>query len=170
MRNLLIILLFGLTAAFAQNEGDFTAGEFTFKLNDAWKAGKPSSSMSAGAVTHKATDVSANAFYFGPGNGGGVPANIDRWKGQFEGGPTADKVEKKDMNGTTVHIVSLDGTFNVGAMFGPKVATPDYSMLAGILEGKKGAVFIKLTGPKDKVAALRGDFEGLLQEATKPAK
>ena len=43
-------------------------------------------------------------FYFGPGQGGSVDANVDRWVKQFKGVPT-EKVKRAD------HVIRTDGTF-----------------------------------------------------------
>ena len=40
-----------------------------------------------------------------------------------------------------------------GRPFGPKAPNPGYGLLAAIIEGKGGAVFIKMTGPKAAVEA-----------------
>ena len=40
------------------------------------------------------------------------------------------------------------GTFLSGRPFGPKTPKPGYALVAAIIEGKEGAVFIKMTGPK----------------------
>ncbi len=45
-------------------------------------------------------------------SGGGIKANIERWKGQFTGGKAEDqKTETKQIGKWNVHIVDLSGTF-----------------------------------------------------------
>ena len=96
--------------------------------------------------------------------GGGVAPNIDRWIGQFEGATKENtKVEKKDVDKTTVHMIEIEGTFkeSMGPMV-PGAATKkreNYKMLSAILELKDGTlIFLKSTGPKDIIAQLRPDF------------
>jgi hypothetical protein len=40
-----------------------------------------------------------------------------------------------------------------GRAFGPKTPKPNYALLAAIISGKNGAIFIKMTGPKETVEA-----------------
>lgn len=109
-------------------------------------------------------------FFFGPGQGGGVQANIDRWIGQFEqpdGRPSAElaKQNKEVINGMTVTTVDLTGTFAGGGpmMGGSTAKKTGYRMLGAIVEGPQGAVFFKLTGPAKTVAASQDDFRALLK-------
>ncbi|MFN5770020.1 MAG: hypothetical protein ACK44Z_11785 [Pirellulaceae bacterium] len=86
--------------------------------------------------------------------GGGIQANIDRWKGQFE---LSEKevVEKKEVSGQTLHLVDLKGTFkeSMGGPFaggaGGVKKMNNYRMLGVIIETKNaGTVFVKMTGPE----------------------
>jgi len=93
--------------------------------------------------------------------GGGVEPNITRWIGQFEGATKENtKVEKKDVDKTTVHIVEIEGTFKESK--GPNAPVKkqeNYKMLSAILELKDGAlIFVKSTGPKDTIAKMKEDF------------
>ena len=151
------------TIGLAQDSG-FQAGGFTFEYGDAWQPGKPSSRMASGAALHKAQELQAQVFHFG-GPAGGVEANVNRWKGQFQGGPKEEKVEKREIGGIPAHFVTLDGVFMDGPPLGEKKPMADHTMLGAILEGAAGTVFVKLTGPKDKVAALRDDFDALVTGA-----
>ena len=55
-------------------------------------------------------------FFFGPGQGGAVQANIDRWIGQFEqpdGKPSSERAtqRRETINAITVTTIDLSGTF-----------------------------------------------------------
>ncbi len=96
---------------------------------------------------------------------GGIEPNIKRWIGQFDGLKESDaKIEKKEIDKTTAHIVELEGTFkeSMGGPFAPGGASKkleNYAMLATILELANGTtVFIKMTGPKEVVADERKAF------------
>lgn len=143
-----------------------TAGEFTFDLGDKWTAGKPTSRMVSGVAKHTATKSMMKFYYFGEGQGGGIKANVDRWKGQFKK-LDSEKVEAKKFGDHTAHVVYCTGTYNDGPMFGPKTPKADHAMLGAICESKKGAVFLKLTAPKATVEKLRADFDALLASAYK---
>jgi hypothetical protein len=101
---------------------------------------------------------------------GGVDANIKRWVGQFEGLKESDaKIEKKEIDKTTAHIVELQGTYkeSMGGPFAPGGGTKkfeNHAMLASILELADGTlVFIKMTGPKDVVEGEKKAFITMIE-------
>jgi hypothetical protein len=108
-------------------------------------------------------------FFFGPGQGGGVEANIKRWIDQFEqpdGKPSEQlaKQGKQTINGLSVTTIDLGGTFKGGGpMMGQGEKKPGYRLLGAIVEGPQGAVFFKLTGPAKTVAAAQQEFQSLLR-------
>lgn len=98
------------------------------------------------------------------GAGGGVKANVDRWKGQFTK-LAKQKEEKREINGIEVHIVDLAGTYN--DQRGP-VAPPEtregYRMLGAIIVGKDlGSYFVKFYGPEKTVAANEKVFAAMIE-------
>ena len=103
---------------------------------------------------------------------GGAQANASRWIGQFaqpDGSPSTDKAktEKKTINGMTVTLVDLTGTFNGGgAMMNPGAPPPaektGYRLLGAIVESASGPLYFKLTGPAKTVAAAQADFMAML--------
>jgi len=102
-------------------------------------------------------------FYFGPNQGGGIEANIDRWVGQFEnaGAPARST---QTVHGIAVARVKVGGTFL--APGGPQMESqgkkPNYLLLGAIASGPKGAVFFKLTGPAKTIEAAAADFDRML--------
>lgn len=95
-------------------------------------------------------------------SGGGVKANIDRWKGQFTGGDAAaQKTEETKIGNWTVHIADLSGSFAETMGGGPfsggkTVKRENYAMTGVILVHPEGQMyFIKVTGPMDIVKANR---------------
>lgn len=104
-------------------------------------------------------------FHFGPGDGGGIEANITRWVGQFSDVPSSEVVrtEKTTSAGAPVHVVEIPrGTFASGMPGAPAVPKPDYALLGAIVESPSGSYFFKLTGPSATVANQRDRFHGLL--------
>jgi len=86
------------------------------------------------------------------GDGGGLRANVDRWRTQFGLQPATDdehagleRVPMMGREGELVELVSADGT---AAMLG----------VVCMLEGN--AVFVKMTGPRGTVEQERGAFLG----------
>lgn len=105
-------------------------------------------------------------FYFGPGQGGGVAANMDRWVKQFSGvAPDDVKRAEREANGLQQHMVEvLRGTFDAGSMSMTGNAAPkkDYALEGAIVEAPSGAYFFKMTGPAKTIAAARPAFLQLL--------
>jgi hypothetical protein len=105
--------------------------------------------------------------YFGPGQGGGVDANIERWRGQMlgpDGKPAAGKIDKRAGRGVPITVIDTTGTYS--GMGGPMSAgakpVPGYRLIGAIVEGPGGSVFFKLTGPAKTIAAQQKTFEQLL--------
>jgi hypothetical protein len=112
--------------------------------------------------------------YFGPGQGGGVDANLKRWIGQFQapGGGPADslaKISKKTINGVPVTLVDITGTYLFKPFPMAPQATPKagYRMLAAMAEGPQGTVFFKFTAPKKTTDAAESQFHGMLASLKK---
>jgi hypothetical protein len=97
------------------------------------------------------------------GAGGGVKANIDRWKGQFTNLAT-DKTEEKKVAGQEVHIVDLAGTFrDQRGPFAPAEIKEDYRMLGAIIVTEKhGDYFIKFYGPKKTITENEKKFHEMV--------
>ncbi|MEI9948991.1 MAG: hypothetical protein WDO74_08400 [Pseudomonadota bacterium] len=105
-------------------------------------------------------------FYFGPGQGGSIDANVDRWVKQFSGlSPSDVKRADREANGLRQHTVEIQhGTFDAGqmAMSGSKGPKKDYALEGAIVETPSGAYFFKMTGPARTVLAARAPFLQLL--------
>jgi hypothetical protein len=108
-------------------------------------------------------------FYFGPGQGGGVQANIDRWVGQFTTKTGAPKTSKSAVAGMAVTSIDVSGTYgaSAGPMSPEKVEKPGFRMLGAIVEAPQGAVFFKFTGPAKTVGAHEAAFQGMIKAITK---
>jgi hypothetical protein len=109
------------------------------------------------AATYVVDDAECAVYYFGPGQGGSVQANIDRWKGQFTQGP-APKISNRVIHGLKVTTIDISGSYS--GMGGPMQA--GYRMLGAIVENPGGNVFLKFAGPAKTIAANQVKFEQLL--------
>jgi hypothetical protein len=105
--------------------------------------------------------------FFGAGQGGGVEANIERWRGQMlgaDGKPAVAKIDKRPGRGVPITVVDTSGTYT--GMGGPMTAgakpVSGYRLMGAIVEGPGGSVFFKLTGPAKTIAAQQKNFEQLL--------
>jgi hypothetical protein len=119
-------------------------------------------------VPHAGTDKEDGelaVFYFGPGQGGGIEQNVDRWVKQFSGIEPGDvKRADREANGLREHTVEiLSGTFESGMPgMGPAGPKKNYALVGAIVEAPSGAYFFKMTGPAHTVAAARAAFMQLL--------
>lgn len=105
------------------------------------------------------------AVYHFPGQGGSIQSNIDRWVNQFkkpDGSPVADaaRIEKMEVNGRTVTIVDVSGTYSasMGPMAGGAAEKPGYRMLGAIIDTNSGPWFFKLTGPENTISRWEASF------------
>ena len=109
-------------------------------------------------------------FFFGPGQGGTVDQNVDRWIGQFEN-PTGESRSSKEVNGLTVTLVKVSGTY--AGMVAPMMQQQqgakkdNYSLLGAIVSAPEGPVFFKLTGPSGTIAQESDRFNSLIASLQK---
>lgn|GEM_PF-1737799 len=97
------------------------------------------------------------------GDGGGIAANLDRWRGQFDRAPFTEaelaSLPRIDCLDTVALVVEIDGERFEG-MGGQ--ALEDAAMLGAVASIDTHTVFVKLTGPRDEVAAERERFHAFL--------
>jgi hypothetical protein len=121
------------------------------------------------AIAGDPEDAECAVYFFGPGQGGTVEANLDRWAHQFtapEGQPLAPpaKMETRVIAGLKVSTLTASGTYlgAGGMMSQEQVKKPNFRMRGAVVEAPEGLVFFKLTGPLNTVAAAENDFNSLL--------
>jgi hypothetical protein len=145
-----LLMLATSSALLAADPLEFQVGAFTFSRPDAWKWITPSSTMRKAQLEVPGTNqekAEITFFHFGPGQGGGIQANVDRWFGQFQGGPTSQNEVTEGR--TRIFYVRADGTFQSGMPGGPTTPLENYSLLGAILaDEQSGDVFVKMTGPR----------------------
>jgi hypothetical protein len=122
--------------------------------------------MIAPASGDKAS-AECGVYFFGPGQGGTVEANLERWKGQFKGadGKVAPaQVAKRTVHGLVVTTIDTAGEYSGmgGPMASSSAPVPGYRLLGAIVAGVGGNVFVKFTGPAKTIAANQQKFELLL--------
>jgi hypothetical protein len=107
-------------------------------------------------------------YYFGPGQGGSVDANIERWIGEFQD-PGAPVRRARDIRGLHVTQVAAKGTYtaHAGGEEGAPGVQTGWTLLGAIVEGPHGPVFFKLTGPETSVAPAEKEFDALLASLRK---
>jgi hypothetical protein len=123
------------------------------------------------AATYTVQDAECVVYFFGAGQGGSVDANITRWKGQFtvNGQPAPAKVTTRTVHELRVTEMDVSGTYVAtgGAAMTAQAPKSDIRMLAAIVEGPGGNLFVKFTGPEKTVSANKAKFEQLVNSFSK---
>ena len=92
-----------------------------------------------------------------------MAANVNRWRGQMGledlDEAAVEALPKKPLFGYEATFLSLDGDF---AGMGQE-GKADYRLLGLILTAGDGALFVKMTGPRDLVAANAEQFDAFCQ-------
>jgi hypothetical protein len=144
-----------------------------------WESVAPSSSMRVAQWQvppgkGKGDPGEAVIFYFGPGQGGDAPSNVNRWLSTLtlpSGGAVKGDVQTRKIQGINVTQVTAYGTYASGMPGAglPPVPKRGYGLSGAILEGPQGSVFIRFTGPEALVKANLPAFTKFVDSA-KPAK
>lgn len=168
--SLLAACLVSVGAALAADAPtSFKVGEFSFKRPEKWGWVEVNSPMRKAQLKVAATDGKGEAevvfFHFGPANGGGTKANVDRWLGQFQerGDQLKSKVEEVTVRTRKITYVEAEGTYLSGMPGGAKTPMPGSMLLGAIVESDDGSVFIKFTGPAALAKSSKADFRKLAE-------
>jgi hypothetical protein len=142
------------------------AGGIAWKVPARWKAGAGSAMRVATYAVPAAKGAEAGecaVFFFGPGQGGDVDANVERWGRQFEGTPKPQS-STTTVDGLRVTRAEVAGTYLApgGPMMQSQGKKAGYRLLGAIVEGPQGNIFFKLTGPAASVDAAERDFDALV--------
>jgi hypothetical protein len=124
-----------------------------------------------------AADGELAVFYFPSGAGGGIDANVQRWRGQFTtpaGKPLGDddfQQEKREVNGLTVTLVDLRGRYQATSMrFGGTAPPPkdNYRMLGALVETPTSLAVFKVVGPAATITAHSDAFDAFVRSFRLP--
>ena len=167
----LMALLVGFVSA-SEKVVKFEVSGIKFTAPPKWISQKTTSRMRAaqfGVPDVKGKPPAQCVFYyFGPGEAGGVDANIKRWIGQFAPEPKIKHTVKSEkLNNVAVTHITAEGTYMDGPPFGAKVPKKGFAMRGAIVLAPRGAIFIKMTGPKAVVVAAEKPFSEMLTSAFK---
>jgi len=152
-------------------ESPTTAGGLSWTLPKGW-VGAPASSMRV--ATYRTPAAAGDpeggevaVFYFGPGQGGGIDANVERWFSQMtpEAGSRKPSRSQTKVGDIPVTLCTAEGTYTgaMGMGGAPSAPKKGFTLEGAIAEGSGGAVFFKLTGPKKSVAKAKAAFDALVK-------
>lgn len=149
----------------------FNVGAFSFTRPITWKWESPTSPMRKAQLTipgKNGATALVTFFYFGPGQGGTVQANIDRWAAQFsskDGLPVKAITTSQKTTSTTVTFVSASGIFASGMPGGSTEPCPNYALRGAIMESSQGDVYVKMTGPEALIKEVTSTFDQMIVTA-----
>ncbi len=151
----------------AHAQGTVTLLDYKTSVPAVWRSRAPSSSMRlaefvAGAPAPGTPGAEVIVYFFGPGQGGPVDANLARWKGQFSnpaGGPVTEVVTH-EKSAFPLTVAEYRGTYARGVGMGsaPEAARPNHVLVAVVAETPKGTIFFQLFGPAAAVEAQRAAY------------
>lgn len=97
--------------------------------------------------------------------GGGIEPNLQRWQGQFQRRTSDPEPQRTTLvvGGVEAVVIELHGTFTDG--FSGKGPQPNSMMLGAIIPTGPANFFLKLTGPRETVAAQKDAFFTLVSSA-----
>lgn len=168
-----IVLASAFTTFAADAPATFKVSTFTFKRPAAWEWVETTSQMRKAQLKVNDADKKNSAevvfFHFGPSNGGGVQANVDRWFSQFEGPreKLGAKSEETKIGKHKVTFVQAEGTYLSGMPGGARTPQPGSALRGAIIESEEGDVFVKLTGPAALVKSSEKDLRSMIESALK---
>jgi hypothetical protein len=169
------ILSFGLLAAAQAAEAPttFTVSEFTFTRPAQW-AWVPTTSAMRKAELKVMDEKSGESaeivfFHFGPGDGGGTQANVERWFRMFREprDQIAARSEEVQVGRHQVTYVQAHGTYMSGMPGGPQTPLANHGLVGAIIESRAGNVFVRLTGPKEFTERLVQEFKNMIESGLK---
>ena len=145
---------------------DFTAGAFTFMRPVTWQWIPSTSAMRKAELRAENPGGRADVvfFHFGPGQGGSVQANVERWLGQFEEPVEALNAQTavEEAGGTRVTFLQAAGTYLAGLPGQQPTPQPGFAMRGAILENPGGDVYVRMTGPQAAVEAAAQEFDAMI--------
>jgi len=156
----------------------FSVGSFSFPRPEGWIWVPPTSSIRKAELNIPSSvpgvaPATVTFFCFGPGEGGSVQANVDRWTRQFsnpDGSPVKAVTESRRDNLTDVTLVTASGLFSSGMDRNSSTTQARTGLRGAILQSTQGDVYVKMTGPEALVSSSAKAFEDMIHSAcTEPS-
>ena len=147
-----------------------SASGLTIALPAAWNRLEPRSAMRMLEAEIPGSDGPGeiSAFYFGPGGGGGLAANIERWKSQVVLKPGAPEptTQSRESGGVRRTWVELEGTVKASTIGSfPTTDLHDGALFGAIIEAPGGPWYLRAVGPGATMREQRQAFLAMLDSA-----
>ncbi len=143
--------------------GNVSVKGLSWTVPGAWESQTPNNSMRAAQFNIPGTRGGATVYWASAG--GSVEANVDRWAAQVlneYGQAGSPRTNTRSIAGSDVTLVELEGTFMDGLPGGAQTERRRYALRGAIIEGPRGLVFIKMTGPDKTIEAAEGAWSQLI--------
>jgi len=161
-----------LTAWFDDKTQVVDAGGLTFEVPATWKASPGTNAMRRAQVVKPAVEDDPEpaeliVFVF-PGGAGGIEANIERWRSQFQddkGQPPPAKTETLKVGDLEVTTVEINGRYVASVRPGsPQTFNkPGFALLGAIILTDDAGYFLKMVGPRKTMDAAKPEFQALVK-------
>ena len=140
-----------------------SVGGFKFVVPVGWQEQPPKSEFVLGEFSLPGADGAARLTVSSAG--GGIEANLDRWRGQFSRGPNDPEPRQSEItfDGKKGTLVELSGTYT--DMLNAKNPGKNWRMLAVAVPLGPTNFFVKLTGPQATVTAQKEAFVKFVESA-----
>ena len=144
-----------------QGASSTAGGGLTWDTPEGWTEGAARTMRLASFVPNAAPQIDISVTQLA-GPAGGPQANFDRWRGQMGQAPLTSAefsdLERIPALGTEALMIEIDGRFTGMG----NADQQDARMLGAIVPNGSGTLFVKLTGPRDAVAAETAAFRAFL--------
>ncbi len=147
-----------------------SASGLTIALPAAWNRLEPRSTMRMleAEIPGSGGPGEISAFYFGPGGGGGLAANIERWKSQvvLQPGAPEPTAQSRESGGVRRTWVELEGTVKASAIGSfPTTDLHEGALFGAIIEAPGGPWYLRAVGPGATMREQRQAFLAMLDSA-----
>ncbi|MCY3930873.1 MAG: hypothetical protein OXH70_04075 [Acidobacteria bacterium] len=147
-----------------------SASGLTIALPAAWNRLEPRSTMRMleAEIPGSGGPGEISAFYFGPGGGGGLAANIERWKSQvvLQPGAPEPTTQSRESGGVRRTWVELEGTVKASTIGSfPTTDLHDGALFGAIIEAPGGPWYLRAVGPGATMREQRQAFLAMLDSA-----
>jgi hypothetical protein len=165
LRSMLVAPILVVGSGFAAADQTVDVLTYQSAVPDTWVAETPKSEMRQLQFRVPAPEGEGAEFvvyFFGPGQGGTLEANVERWQSQFQG-PDGAAVEPEvteiGTDAIPATLVQLRGGYGRSVGMGPSdEVLEDRMLLAGVIETPEGNLYPQLHGPAELVAGQRDAF------------
>ena len=140
-----------------------TVAGFKFTVPADWKEQPPKSQFVLGEFSIPGEGGIARLTLSSAG--GGIEANVERWRGQFSPGPNDPEARESEiaLDGNKGTLVELAGTYT--DMFSGGTPNRSWRMLGAAVPMGQTNYFVKLTGPATTITPRREEFLKFIESA-----